>query len=145
MLAHCTIKYFNLFPLKGFLCLSSIKVFLKYIKIFLKHGNCFFGLIRSFSIMENELKELVSVLKNQHIQFKDSDVIIKQRKQGLQEKPPLYLWDLTRSCYISSLRYQGNNIFQFDTRRAGKITGIYLLVFENNLVSIQEVNQKESA
>lgn len=40
---------------------------------------------------------------NKHLEFEGKDTIIRVRKKDLHKKPLMYLWDLDRSCYISSL------------------------------------------
>lgn len=56
-----------------------------------------------------QLKEYSGV----NIQFNEDKALIRVRKKGVNKKPLLYLWDLTRGCYLSSL-YPKQGYFIFE-------------------------------
>lgn len=63
-----------------------------------------------------KLPDYVNVLKSQHFELYGDDIVILCRKNGLAEKPPLYLWNLSKSCYVSSLKSINEYTFLFDVR-----------------------------
>lgn len=53
-------------------------------------------------------------IKNQEV-----DCIIKERRAS-GHKTPLYIWDMTRMCYISGLKQTGKGAYIFNIRGAEK-------------------------
>lgn len=78
---------------------------------------------------DEKIKDLIAVLNEKHFDFQGSEVVIRKRKHGIREKPPLYLWDLSRACYISSLIYVKGTTFKFETKRRTETTGTYMLTY----------------
>ena len=50
-----------------------------------------------------------------NILFNEDKALIRIRKKGLNKKPLLYLWDLTKGCYLSSL-YPKRGFFVFEVK-----------------------------
>lgn len=81
----------------------------------------------------------VSILESKKIKLNGETVVIKKRVNGLTEKPPLYLWNLTKSCYVSSLKETGKeNLFTFDIRKDGSLI-LYNLIFLDGKIEVKEV------
>lgn len=79
-----------------------------------------------------QLPEYVNVLSGKHFILDDNDILIRKRVKGLTVKPPLYMWNLTKSCYVSSLKPTLNpNVLSFDIKTPGKIE-LFNLVFTNS-------------
>lgn len=78
-----------------------------------------------------------SNIPNKHFTLKISeslisDCIICQRKKQTEKKPPYYIFDLTRHCYISSLNpTDKENIFNFDVRLKNDDRLYFNLTLEN--------------
>lgn len=81
---------------------------------------------------------LIEVLTGKHFQLGSDDVIIKKRVKGLSKKPPLYTWNLTRACYVSSLKQSGDT-FYFDLRKGEDLENYSLKLAENGQVEVQKL------
>lgn len=88
---------------------------------------------------ESESTKKIEVLKGQHFQFKNDDVVILKRKNGLQEKPPLYLFNLSRMTYISSLKEIEENLYKFDVRKGPKGIEVYTLKYDKGKFEIEKI------
>lgn len=75
--------------------------------------------------------DYVEKLKNRHFIFKGDDCYIAMRKKELKKKPPLYIFNLSKSCYVSSLIPINEKTFYFDQRTATDLLKYNLLVLEN--------------
>ena len=63
----------------------------------------------------------VEKLANRHFYFYENDCVIKKRVKGVNAgKQPLYIWDLTRCCYVSSLIEIKKDLFLFDLKNGDK-------------------------
>ena len=91
--------------------------------------------------MENlKMPQYVEQLKNRHIALDGCDIVIRARKKGLQEKPPLYMWNLTRACYVSSLKPgTEKNTFTFDIRTQEKDLLLYKMHLQNDKISVEQL------
>ena len=79
----------------------------------------------------NEQNKEIELLKNRHFELNNSDMVILKRVKGLTVKPPLYIFDLTKHCYVSSLKTtQQKNQFIFDIRDKEKGNLNYNLFFD---------------
>lgn len=81
-------------------------------------------------------------LQNKHFNFQDCDCIIKKRVKGLQEKPPLYIWNLSKSCYVSSLKPLNDEQtkFQFDVKRDRTVLDVWILeLSEKGKITVEKV------
>lgn len=87
-----------------------------------------------------ESTEIVESMKSKHFYLENDDIVIKKRVKGLTIKPPLYLWNLTKSCYVSSLEYnvQGNN-FLFDILKNGKRIYFSLDIKKNGQLEVKKL------
>ena len=67
--------------------------------------------------------------------------VVRCRKRGLQSKPPLYLWDLTRGCYVSSLKPvdSSNKSYLFDIRKGEEVEPYLLSLVNDCKVKIDKV------
>lgn len=85
-----------------------------------------------------KLPDYVEQLANRHFHFFENDCVIKKRVKGLAEgKQPLYVWDLSRACYISSLKEVKKGVFIFDVKGGESFN---LFFNENNgEISIKKV------
>lgn len=61
--------------------------------------------------LDNKLRDILSKLPKEYQDIngskgvlRGSRVTVRCRKRGLNNKPPLYLWDITRNCYISDIK-----------------------------------------
>ncbi len=80
------------------------------------------------------LPEVYSIMFGQKVKLPaGGTAVVRCRKRGLQTKPALYLWDLTRGCYVSSLKPldSSNKSFLFDIRK-GEDVEPYKLVLVND-------------
>ena len=84
-------------------------------------------------------KSVLALLSIKHFSFLGDDIIIKQRKRGIQEKPPLYLFNLSKMVYVSSLREIEENLFRFDVRNQKQLE-YYTLKNENGSIKIEKTN-----
>lgn len=91
--------------------------------------------------MENlKMPQYVEQLKNRHIALDGCDIVIRARKKGLQEKPPLYMWNLTRACYVSSLKPgTEKDTFTFDIRTQEKNLLLYKMHLQNDKISVEQL------
>lgn len=89
--------------------------------------------------MEIKLPGYVEKMSGLHFSFNGDDVVIKKRVNGLGEKPPLYLWNLSRSVYISSLRELNECTFLFDVRTKGALIKYNLHCSESGQITITEL------
>lgn len=67
-----------------------------------------------------DLPKYVDILKSQHFELNGCDCVILQRKHGLGEKSPLYIFNLSKCSYVSSLKELNQNTFYFDIGRGGE-------------------------
>lgn len=88
---------------------------------------------------ESESAKKIEVLKGQKFIFKNDEVVILKRKNGLQEKPPLYLFNLSRMTYISSLKEIENNLYKFDVRKGPKGIDVYTLKYDKGKIEIEKI------
>jgi len=82
------------------------------------------------------------ILQNKHFMLNDDECIIKKRVKGLQEKPPLYIWNLSKSCYVSSLKASNEeqNEFYFDVRVDKTLLDVWTLrVSEQGKITVEKV------
>lgn len=86
--------------------------------------------------------ELIEVLASQHFTLNSDDILIKKRKNGLQEKPPLYLFNLSKMVYVSSLKQVAENKFKFDVRKGKVISDIYFLTVNNGKIEVEKYSEK---
>lgn len=63
-----------------------------------------------------------------------STTIVRIRRKDLKAKPLMYLWDLDRSCYLSSLYPLTENTFKFEINRT-----YYTLEVVNGIPTAKEV------
>jgi len=90
----------------------------------------------------SRLPEVYRELAGQKIKLSDgSQAIIKCRVNNLTKKPPLYMWNLTRSCYVSSLKkiQEDQGLFMFDVR-AGENTEAYKLMLVDGEIKTERLN-----
>ena len=90
----------------------------------------------------SRLPEVYRELAGQKVKLSDgSQAIIRCRVNNLTKKPPLYMWNLTRSCYVSSLKkiQEDQGLFMFDIR-AGEETKAYTLMLINGEVKTERLN-----
>ncbi len=71
----------------------------------------------NYQTTEALIKEIPQLKEYQGLkfQFNSDQALIRVRKKGLNKKPLLYLWDLTRGCYLSSL-YPKQGYFIFEVK-----------------------------
>lgn len=69
------------------------------------------------------------------------DCIILERKKGLNKKPPFYIFDLTRKCYISSLKpTDKEDLFNFDVRLKNEENLFFTLqIFDNGKIEVVQI------
>ena len=83
-------------------------------------------------------------LRNKHfyltIKDKETDCIIKERKAS-GNKTPLYIWDLTRMCYISGLKQTSKNTFIFNIRgkESDVLKNYQLTISESGGLEVTEI------
>ena len=70
------------------------------------------------------------------IKFKGSKVAVRIRRKALDKKPLLYLWDIDRACYLSSLfPLSADDSFKFE------VGGTYhSLVYDDGIPQVQEAS-----
>ena len=86
------------------------------------------------------IEEIPQLKKYQGIKilFNEDQAVIKVRKKGLKKKPLLYLWDLTRGCYLSSL-------FTFEDHFTFEVKGLwYKLTFKEGMPQVTPQISKAS-
>jgi len=71
---------------------------------------------------------------NMKFEVNGSTTIVRIRRKDLKAKPLMYLWDLDRSCYLSSLFPIAEDKFKFDIERRD-----YTLQVVNGIADIQEL------
>ena len=72
---------------------------------------------KNYSDIKALVKEIpqLETYTNKNINFNGNKVIVRIRKKELGKKPLLYLWDMDRSCYLSSLFPQSEeDSFKFE-------------------------------
>jgi len=87
------------------------------------------------------LPEIYKQVAGQKVKLPDgSQAIIKCRVNNLTKKPPLYMWNLTSHCYVSSLKLvqEEQGKFMFDIRH-GEETQAYNLFWKIGTLKIEEL------
>lgn len=75
--------------------------------------------------------DYVEKLKGKHFIFQNDNCYIALRKKDLKKKPPLFIWNLSESCYVSSLIPINEDTFYFDVRYGEKLQKYNLQVLDN--------------
>lgn len=70
--------------------------------------------------------------------FADEEFTVGLRKHGIQTKEPLYLFNVSKMCYVSSLKEIGENLFSFTTEKKG-VTETYNLKNDNGTIKIEKI------
>lgn len=73
----------------------------------------------------------VEKLKGRHFIFQNDDYYIALRKKELNKKPPLYIFNLSKSLYVSSIMPINENTFYFDVRTAQGLQKYNLQLLDN--------------
>lgn len=97
----------------------------------------------NYSTTEAVLEEIPELREYQgkKLSFNTDQALIRVRKKGLNKKPLLYLWDISRGCYLSSL-YPQKRRGHFSFEVGGYW---YSLTFENGLPDITAQKQTRKA
>jgi hypothetical protein len=95
----------------------------------------------NYSTTEALLEEIPQLKEYSGInfQFNGDKALIRVRKKGLNKKPLLYLWDITRGCYLSSL-YPKRGYFIFEVKGLW-----YRLVFSEGMPQVTAQTQRKAS
>lgn len=82
------------------------------------------------------VKDYIKALENTILQIEGDNCIIRLRKR-IANKQPLYIWNMTKMCYVSSLLEVNPKLYKFNILHGEEMTKYKLIVTDEDNVKVE--------